>query len=82
MEIKQIEEFFNEENTGKGWEYTHSGIDVMPTDFVREIAIAFAKQFIDLAAQKAKKKWDFGHTHIESAYVDKQSILKLKELIK
>lgn len=55
--------------------------------FAKEAMMEFAKQFIDLAVEKVKTKtsktmWQGMSDFVEVTEIDKQSILKIKELIK
>lgn len=93
METKTAEQILREVLIEEGIEHGEDYIDSYGAiDAVQVAMIRFAKQFIDLAAEKAKlvrthndgKKESFycvGNYHAKTT-VDKQSILDIKQLIK
>ncbi len=79
MGIKTAEELIKP-HSGECWEYDQK-LKVVPYDYAVKLAIEYAKQFIDLAAEEAEIE-DVDEEHVIGVRVSKQSILDIKQLIK
>lgn len=76
MEIKSAEEILNKWDLSKI--NNHRGYGINHIEAMKE----YASQFIDLATEEAQKDFDKHYEEFGWARINKESILKVKQLIK